>query len=416
MQKLKFKKKILIGPSEIAGNAHSLKKALNLIGEDCTIFLTKPHPHHEPICFIQKLHIFVSKIDVLIIRKLFRLGVYFIEYLMALYYIATKDVFIFYFGDSFLPFYIDLKIIKLLNKRSIMQFCGSDSRCPLIDGGLIRNLNAEDAVSLTNETIKKLRIIEKYCDDILVNPFSAQLHEKKFINDHLVGLPYFKNSSKINKSQKSEKLQILHAPSHVFAKGSKKIEAIVKELEKDYPVKYVELKNVPHSKVAEKLADTDIVIDQLYCDAAVAGLTTEALCFGKPVFVGSYVSKEEIEKYSPLPLDFVIMLHPDNLKKTLIDYLENPEKLAEISLETQKYLKVFLNSEAIAKRWKSIIYNNVSENWYVQSKDIDYMMGWGVSEKYLKTKLKEINVDFNKVNLDDDHPLIEYLKKVSGSV
>ena len=53
-------KKIVIGPIEIAGNAHSLSTVLKEEGEDVTLFLTRYHQHHPPVCIIQKIDKYIS--------------------------------------------------------------------------------------------------------------------------------------------------------------------------------------------------------------------------------------------------------------------------------------------------------------------------------------------------------------------
>ena len=59
--------------------------------------------------------------------------------------------------------------------------------------------------------------------------------------------------------------------------------------------------------------------------------------YEKPVFSGTYIQKNELEKYVDYPINYTVLFHPDKLKEVLINYLENPEKLKEIEYNKQLY-------------------------------------------------------------------------------
>ena len=406
------KKKIVLGPIEIAGNTHSLYRALKDKGKHVTLFLTNFHPYHPPVCIIQKIDKYISIIHFKPLRRVFRVMILPLQTIIALYHIITKDIFIFYFGTSFLPFYLDLPILKFLNKKMIMVYCGADSRFALIDGARVYDLNKQNYIKLCNRNITNLRTVEKYIDTIIVNPFSAQLHQKEIINSLNIGLPYFTEKTPIHKSTISSPIKILHCPSDLQVKGTFVIRQVIEKLKQQFDIEYIELSGVPHSEVKQALVNVDCVIDQLYTDGPIPGFATEAMNFGKPVFIGSY-AKTLMKDYVKFSLDCIILFNPDEFESVLYQYLNDTTQLKQVSQKALDHCNNNLNNKTIANNWINIINDNYPTHWKITPQNINYFYGAGVSKEYLTKKIKELDINWDLINLPNDHKLIQFLKQIN---
>jgi len=406
------KKKIVLGPIEIAGNTHSLYKSLKDEGKHVTLFLTNFHPHHPPVCIIQKIDKYISIIHFKPLRRFFRVMILPLQTIIALYHIITKDIFIFYFGTSFLPFYLDLPILKFLNKKMIMVYCGSDSRFALIDGARVFNLNKNNYIRICNRNISRLKIVEKYVNTILANPFSSQLHQKEIINILNIGIPYTAERAVDYQSEIDSPIKILHCPSDLQAKGTFVIRKVIEKLKQQFDIEYIELSGVPHSEVKQALVNADCVIDQLYSDQPIPGFATEAMNFGKPVFIGSY-AKTLMKDYVKFSLDCIILFNPDEFESVLYQYLNDTTQLKQVSQKALDHYNNNLNNKTIANNWINIINDSYPTHWKITPQNINYFYGSGVSKEYLTKKIKELDINWDLINLPNDHKLIQFLKQIN---
>lgn len=223
------------------------------------------------------------------------------------------DIFHFIAGETILTRKLrrfELFIYKLLGKRVVMQFVGSDIRSEQFIYWKDKNIRAflEGNVQFERNLPwqkKLIRDAEKYADAILVStpdmkPFvknaiyyPALIDLEKFMREAQPGIPTFHGQD--------EEIVILHAPSNTAIKGTSHIHEVLKKLQQKSPYKIKLL--LPGESImgtAKKYAVTrydlfklfkeaDIIIDQVII--GWYGLQSiEALLMGKEVI--SYVEKD----------------------------------------------------------------------------------------------------------------------------
>ena len=209
--------RIFIGLHEIAGYNSRLKQGFSELGVKADFITLSPHPfayggRDEPNRFLRALiwmrenrnkkwkfkgfrvrlggrawrfrgfQVRIKPLFDLVSRPIFLLAV--IRY----------DAFIFGFGTGFYFFKLvpfpDLPLLKLLGKRIIFVFFGSDARPSYLNGAeLLRDGDAsptvEQCVERTRNKKRKIRMIEKYADKAMVikevkdNLFSMMELEEK---------------------------------------------------------------------------------------------------------------------------------------------------------------------------------------------------------------------------------------------
>src|SRR3989304_9419354 len=170
--------RVLHAPLNIAGQMTLLTSELRSLGVDCKgMQLYSPKFGYETD--------FNLNID-----KTGRSGKYLRQLKFFLGNFLKFDIFHFYFGLSLLPFHLDLPILKLLGKKIVFHFRGSDIRNP----NYVKQLGRGSNVPIT--TLKQrinLLIIKLFSDKNLVStPDLIELvGEKAFYLPNGVDLTYW---------------------------------------------------------------------------------------------------------------------------------------------------------------------------------------------------------------------------------
>ena len=98
-------------------------------------------------------------------------------------FLRQHDAFIFLYGDTLLPYNLDLPILKLLSKKTIMWFIGSDIRHYESVEAAIRKMGIKyrqsEALKQSPDKVKQqkrmLHRVERYVDYIIYSPMMSQL-------------------------------------------------------------------------------------------------------------------------------------------------------------------------------------------------------------------------------------------------
>lgn len=399
--------KIFIGTQEIAGIYGNMCKALQGEEIDTVAWFKYKHPfgysdgNQRWNKFIDAL----EKIQVRIIRGPVRQVAFFV---MFLYYVFTRNVFIFGFGQTFFTNNYDLVFLKLLRKKIILHFAGSDSRLALINGATPDEMAVN--LQMINLKIKKLRFLEKYADIVIVHPLSSQLHIKKSISSIWLGMP-FKMNEDIDQIGINNKIKILHAPSRIECKGTMIIRRVIENLQLKYDnIEYKELHNVPHSEVLSALKQCDLVIDELYSDTFMAGLATEAAFFGKPSVVGSY-AREELKKFFHYDKEVSFMIDPENLESELEKIICDPDRIKEMGNNAKKFVHTMWSPSKVAQNYLSLINGNYDKKVEFDPQSVEYIYGYGLTKDKLFERIKSLGQDIDKINMPPSSNILVGIKK-----
>ena len=167
--------------------------------------------------------------------------------------LPRTDVFHFYFGLTLVPRKLQFPILRLLRKRSVFHFVGSD----------IRGKTPEQ---LAYTRAADARVVGSY-DAIRWVP-DAEVIPPGIDLRHYTPSP----------GRGRERPLVVHAPSRKASKGTEFVEAACAELPVDLDVVH----GLPHEEALERYRRADIVVDQL--NAGWYGIfAIEAMALGKPV-------------------------------------------------------------------------------------------------------------------------------------
>jgi hypothetical protein len=397
--------KIFLGLDDTCGYYTRLESGLKSLGVSCALVNAFPNPKYEfdrDLGIVEKWLTWVGKKTSSLKRgsvsRFCWIGIKGLSlFVLLLWSLLRYDVYIFSGGTTFL-FSYDLWLLKLLKKRVIVVYHGSDSRAPYINPVIVGSsgdFNADACVAETKAIKKRLKKIERYADIIINNPNASHLHEGTIINWFCIGSPFYCPSISENDDNNSlagDPCVIVHAPSRPGAKGSAQIEKSINALkEKGHNIKYVKLVGKPNSEVLEALSTCDFVVDELFSDVILAGFAGEAASFGKPAVVGMYgydKIKASIAEEKMIPP--VLNCSPDDVESAIEKLIVDKEYRLSLGKRARKFIKEQWSIEGVAKRFILLAKNEIPESWWFDTKKVNHLHGWGITEQRTKALLRTI--------------------------
>lgn len=403
---MKHKPRILLGLVEIAGYYNQLQAGFRQLGVECDFFnlYRNTYQYHAAelnnpfvkLCQLSSREIsqrlqhhnltnLVVAICIYILRQLLMLCLF-------LTTLAKYDVYIFAYNTTFF-FYLDLIVLKLLRKKVLYVYHGSDSR-PLFyhPHFQLADKSIKNRVKLISLWLQKnkLRLIENLATTTINRPPQAIFQKKPFILFDILGLPSEPHTlpQRILKSPLSTRKIIVHAPSNPLIKGTAVIRDMISRLKVDYPgIVYRELRNVTNDKVLTVMVDCDLVIDQVYSDVAMPALSKEAAMLGKPSIISGYYASQIKRDIPQRNLPPTIFCHPDKLETTLRHYLSKPRLLVKIGQKNHQFVAREWSSATVAQKYLLIINQKAPRSWWYNPSTTDYILGGGISRKLLRQNL-----------------------------
>lgn len=286
-------RKVFIGTQEVASLTAVYAKGFAEAGYRTRTLVVRKNAYYLDSHYDVVVDTYPMGSPASIFKKLFRLvrrhTVLAIEFVRAL---ATCDTFLFLSGSSLLPAYLDYPILKLFRKRIICEFNGSDIR----HGHAFRqhmhqrgdDAEIEPFIALTetyplpyNKLLRRVRAAERYGDLILSQAGYAQLQTRPYMR---LNIPMDLSMFRFHYPDREVPL-VLHVPSNPAVKGTDRVLAAVEQLiSEGVQFEFKLIKNTPNAQVREMLAESDIVVDELYADT-VGVLSTEAMATGNVTLV-----------------------------------------------------------------------------------------------------------------------------------
>lgn len=328
-------KRIFVGTSDIAKNVSNIAKGFRDLGyETDTLVYAKskfyPNASYtlEPPQFLENMRYRLRPDGTVGVE----LNAEFIKF------VENYDIFVFVAGSSLLPRMVDLPILRQMGKTIVSRHCGTEVRdahlarifwkdygldYPLYD----RDVNARrvriehegDVLQVDRYTpafvskMHSVRTSELYADLVTCGPAS-----------HTLGLrPYVQTGPPIDLEHFSFRIPrrkvpvILHAPTHMVYKRTDAIVDMLEELHEEGLRFHLELlHDVPHEVVRAKLAEADILIDELACGTGM--LAYEGAAAGCAVLGGHDGISSPLPRNRPV-LHTTVETFKDRVRKVVQD-------------------------------------------------------------------------------------------------
>lgn len=309
---------------------------------------------------------------------------------LSVWAIIRCDVFVFASGRTLLGLY-ELRALRFLRKRIVVVFFGSDARPAYLDG---IDANRPDAttdqlIALTREKRRVIRRLERYADVIVSHGPYSQLLRREYANWIQIGIPTLMQDS--TPASTGPRVRVLHAPSNSLAKGTSLIRDMVARLRDDgLEIDYREVQGASNAHVRALIAETDVVVDQLYADTPMAVLASEAAAAGKPVLVGSLDWPTIIAGIDRDALPPSIRCAPEVLGDALRELVESPEAREAAGQQARRFVRSRWSPEAVARRYLALADGSAPREWFRSPESIRYVGGSGLARDQLRRILKAI--------------------------
>ena len=396
--------KIFIGFSEVAGFYSTLSEGLVESGHTVCFRSFGPNPFNYSIeacpSSFQRL-LWLS-------TKLYHKAPLFLKlpaYLLHLFlrvctifpFMLYSDlILINYSGTLFC--YVDVLLLRLLGKRVIYIFHGSDARAPYFNGKYIYpTFSLSRLRRLTFIASLRIRIIQGLGCICMAPPAISHFFSKPIINLSLIGLPWPKPMAPAHRQSSSSKLSeqftILHAPSNNINKGTAQIRDVIQKLRDTHTnINYIEISGQSNSAVLDAIANADLVIDELWSDARLAGLGCEAAACHVPTLIGTHYTDNQWRTDTHNANSFVITTPPHQLEECISNLISNRLILDQIKSDLasaqSQYSPNQYSSRILDVLLSSPTHLGFSNYWYDPLK-CSYLYGWGAPSHVVSHVVRE---------------------------
>jgi hypothetical protein len=316
--------KILHARDNIAGQASIISRAQRKLGFQSDVLV-----------YNQQIYNFECDFNLNLDNKNV-VGKFFSVAKMFLYALLHYDVFHFHYGRTFLPWNLDLPILRLFRKILVMHYWGSD----VIQVDVAKSYTLLDEYTLSeiyplhedNDIRKKIARIQKFIELTLVGDYSLLPYSPDSIvvrqAVRLTDIPF------IGCDTLNNPLIIIHAPTNRKIKGTSIVIDTIELLKTNgYNVELIIVENKPHREAVEIFKRADIVVDDLL-QGPYGIFAIECMALGKPVV--DRIDRALIQYYPDLP---IINANPDDLYLKLVELIENASLRKEIGLLGRKYVE-----------------------------------------------------------------------------
>jgi glycosyltransferase involved in cell wall biosynthesis len=327
--------RILHAPQNIAGQASTIAEAQKELGHQSSVWV-----------YAQNYLEYPCDLNLDINRKRFPQRE--IAEVRALLKAITRfDVFHFHFGESFLPYYLDVPLLRLFGKKVFMHYWGGDILQR--DIALKETLFDEETLS---RTIPKGVTDEKRRRRIR---WANRLMNRTIVGDYSL-LPYSPESVVVRQAMKVSSIKyygcdlnkrptIVHAPTNRRVKGTKYVLEAVELLRGEgFDFEFILVENTPHEEALTILSKGDIVIDDVR-QGPYGILAMEGMAMGKVVM--ARINPRLMQYYEGLP---IVNTSPENIAENLRWLLRNPEARMDLGRRGREYVENNHDAIVIAKK------------------------------------------------------------------
>lgn len=313
--------------------------------------------------------------------------------LLLLGWVAVRyDAFVFRAGDSFFVLRA-LPLLRLLRKRVVVVFFGTDSRPSYMNGAEVsQGLSGHRAAMVTATKRRIVERIERDASELIGHVMSAQLHRRRTIAFLEVGIPRRRPGREVVPERPtSDGIRALHAPSRPGSKGTAEIREAVERVQRaGVRIELQVVTGRPNHEVLDAIGSCDFVIDQLHSDTPMASFAVEAAAQGRPAIVAGYGWDELRSHASPASIPPTHLCHPADLSDAITRLATDHAYRTTLGADARAFVEKRWSSEEVARRILTVLTGAAPDAWYFEPAQIAYAHGAGVDEATLRRMLRSV--------------------------
>lgn len=255
---------------------------------------------------------------------------------------------------------LDLWIAKILKRKRIVEFWGSDIRIPEIeaaDNPYYAKFYPQTEYSHTEtkaNSLMRQRTFARVGVDVLLPCPSLRPHLEHHLYNRIHAVSqriYLADYTPIY-PEISRRPLIIHSPTAPVFKGTPTIEATVQLLQPTLSFEYRRVQNMTHHEARKIMQQCDIFVDQLIIGAhGLAAL--EAMAFGKPVVC--YIKPSMVHQYPPdLP---IVNATIETFPEVLARLIEDSRLRRELGRRGREYVEKHHDAHMVAQQLLQIYHD-----------------------------------------------------------
>jgi hypothetical protein len=302
-----------------------------------------------------------------------------------------RDALVVLFGRT-LAFGLDLRFARRRGVRTVAVFLGGDARPPWMDGDHVNGDQPVRWAVLRLRTwlvARRVRALERLADVVVCHPSYCQFLTRPFVNWLAIAMPVDAGPEATPRTREGT-VVVLHAPTRRMQKGTPQIEAAVEALRADgLDIRYEALTGLSSGEVRARLAEADVVVDQVFSDTIFAGLGSEAGVAGVLPLAFGYSAGLLAPMAAELGIPTEHFAPPEELEVRLRRAVTDPVWRAGVAARSAAYLRHESAPAAVARRLARVLDDDVPDAWWVDPARIGYVDGYGMSCELAAARLRE---------------------------
>lgn len=422
-------RRVLLGPIEVAGFMASLSEGFRQIGVRAEVLELGTHAFGYQNCalswrsarWVRQLRDYRLTLRSRTSRLLVGVCESMLRVWLLLVVVSRHREFIWVAGQSILPFNLDLPMIRLAGRQQVMIFLGSDGRPPYLSGIYV----SDDVSQIRLRRIKwmsrlvcwRVRWCEFWCNYTVSHAPSAQFHRRPYLDFATMGFPSPARTGSSGAERHREPggvVKVLHAPSRPAQKGTALIRDAVTQLQAEgIRIDYHELTGASNAEVLQRIQESDLVIDELYSDTAIAGLGSEAAALGVACLVCGYAADWIEQATARIGLPGEHYCAPEEFPSRLRQLVLDPQRRTAAAAGQHAFVAGYWSVEKVARRYQRVLQGDLEADWWQQPGQCRYVYGWGVPSNRLRNFLTAYIAGFGPaaLYLPPDSPVEESIQE-----
>ena len=391
---------VYIGNQEIAGHYKSVAKSLRRRGYHVTIVgaaLYRRDPEKIEDKAVPRAYEWAFMVRNRLRSAVLQVGVgillnWTVGAVLLAWSLRQHRYYILYGGACFVHPSLDYRVLRAFNKQVVVN-CGhgSESRPPYLNS----KFSGKPLVRIfleTRLTRARLRAIEKNADFVVCLPCLSHFFSRPLVSRDRLG----KNAPvrvKTPKQQpdRSGPVRVIHIPSDPVSKGTgfvREAVAYVAESAGEDAVVYQFLENLPHAEVMKAVAQSDIIVTQMFSDIPWPTIALEAAAVGVLPILGGLDAPAWDVRHFEEHADWPVFVRSEDVKLALKFYAENPDRRHRKARALNDFVRQSANVDQVAANYMTLLTGDAPSDWFFDPQQVVSLGGDGMARDRRRSLLR----------------------------